>query len=63
MGIKEGIKTARILVVYIPAMMAKVIVTCINNTLKSIPYSSLVTTARQFTKQKVTIPIKADIKN
>lgn len=40
MGKKEGVKTV-ILVVYIPARTAKVIVTCINDILKNIPHSSL----------------------
>lgn len=39
MGIKEGVKTAYLLVVYILAVMARVIVTFISSTLKNIPHS------------------------
>lgn len=51
MGIK-GVKTMYLLVVYIPARMAKVTVTCINNTLKNIPHSLLVARATQFIEQR-----------
>lgn len=63
MGIKEGVKTAYLLVVYILAMMARMIVTCINRTLKNIPHS-LEVRAMELIKQnkKLTIPIKEGIK-